>query len=72
VAKVAKQFNIPVFCLSGGIGEGADEVLAQGIDAVLSICDRPLTLEACMRTGGRLIEAASERLCRIIKAVRPS
>jgi glycerate kinase len=72
VAKVAKQFNIPVFCLSGGIGEGADDVLAQGIDAVLSICDRPLTLEACMRTGSTLIESASERLCRIIKAVRPS
>lgn len=70
VAKVAKQFNIPVFCLSGGIGDGADDVLTQGIDAIMSICDRPLTLEACMRTGSTLIESASERLCRIIKAVR--
>ncbi len=72
VAKVAKQFNIPVFCLSGGIGEGAGDVLTQGIDAVMSICDRPLTLEACIGTGDTLIESASERLCRIIKAVRPS
>lgn len=72
VAKVAKQFNIPVFCLSGGIGDGADDVLTHGIDAIMSICDRPLTLETCMRTGGTLIESASERLCRIIKAVRLS
>lgn len=72
VAKVAKQFNIPVFCLSGGLGGGASDVLSQGIDAVMSICDRPLTLDACMRTGTTLIESASERLCRIIKAVRPS
>ena len=71
VAKVAKQFNIPVFCVSGGLGEGADDVLAQGIDAVMSICDRPLTLDACMSAGSALIESASERLCRIVKAVRP-
>jgi len=71
VAKVAKQFNIPVFCLSGGLGDGADDVLAQGIDAVMSICDRPLTLEACMSTGNELIESAAVRLCQIVKAVRP-
>ena len=70
VAKVAKQFNIPVFCLSGGLGDGADDVLAQGIDAVMSICDRPLSLEDCMRTGRALIESASARLCRIIRAAQ--
>jgi glycerate kinase len=70
VAKVAKRFGVPVFCLSGGLGEGADDVLAQGIDAAMSICDRPLTLEECMKTGGALIEAAAERLCRIVRAVR--
>lgn len=72
VAKVAKQCNVPVFCLSGGLGSGAGDVLNLGIDAIMSICDSPLTLEACMRTGATLIESASERLCRIIKAVRPS
>ena len=70
VAKVAKQFNVPVFCLSGGLGEGADDVLAQGIDAVMSICEGPMSLEECMKTGSSLIESGSARLCRIIKAVR--
>jgi glycerate kinase len=71
VAKVAKQFNVPVFCLSGALGEGADTLLSHGIDALLSICDRPMTLEQAMREGETLIEAAAARLCRIIHAVRP-
>lgn len=68
VAKVAKVRGVPVFCLSGGLGQGANDVLEQGIDAVMSICDRPLLLEECMRDGSELIEAGAERLCRIVKA----
>lgn len=70
VAKVAKRFELPVFCLSGGLGEGADDVLAQGIDAVMSICDKPMSLEECMSAGDALIEAGTIRLCRVIKATR--
>ena len=69
VAKVAKTHGAPVFCISGGLGDGADDVLAQGIDAVMSICDRPLSLEECMAAGAQLIEPAAARLCRIVKAV---
>ena len=68
VAKVAKRFGLPVFCISGGLGSGADDVLAHGIDAVFSICDRPLSLQECMANGPDLIESAAARLCRIIKA----
>ena len=68
VAKVAKQFGVPVFCISGGLGDGADDVLAQGIDAAMSICSRPLSLEECMRDGETLIEEAAARLCRILQA----
>jgi glycerate kinase len=68
VAKVAKQFDVPVFCISGGLGDGADDVLAQGIDAVMSICSGPLSLEECMKNGEVLVEAAAARLCRILKA----
>ena len=68
VAKVAKQFDVPVFCISGGLGDGADDVLAQGLDAVMSICSRPLSLDECMRDGATLIEEAAARLCRILQA----
>ena len=69
VAKVAKTHGAPVFCISGGLGDGAEDVLAQGIDALMSICDRPLSLEECMAAGAQLIEPAAARLCRIVKAV---
>jgi glycerate kinase len=72
VAKAAKTHGAPVFCISGGLGDGADDVLAQGIDAVMSICDRPLSLEECMAAGAQLIEPAAARLCRIVMAVRKS
>lgn len=72
VAKVAKQFGAPVFCLSGGLGNGAEDVLACGIDAVMSICDRPMTLDECIAGAPALIESGSTRLCRIIKAARTS
>ena len=68
VAKVAKRFDVPVFCLSGGLGDGADDVLQHGIDALLSICDRPMTLADCMREASALIEAGAARICRIVKA----
>ncbi len=69
VAKVAKSFNVPVFCLSGALGEGTDTLIDHGIDALLSICDKPMTLEEAMREGDALIEAAAARLCRIIRTV---
>jgi glycerate kinase len=68
VAKAAKKFGVPVYCLSGGLGQGANDVLAHGIDALLSICDRPMSLADCMRDGQALIENATARLCRIIRS----
>ena len=67
VARVARQFSVPVFCISGGLGEGADDVLAHGINATLSICQRPLSLAQCMQDAESLIEEAAARLCRILK-----
>ena len=72
IAKRARRYAVPVFCISGGLGAGADDVLSQGIAAVMSICDRPLSLEECMRSGDALIESAAARLCRIVKALRPA
>ena len=68
VARIAKQYNVPVFCISGGLGEGADDVLTHGINATLSICNRPLSLAECMQDAESLIEEATVRLCRILKA----
>ena len=66
VAKVAKKYNVPTLCLSGGLGQGHKDVLEQGIDGVSSIIPRPITLEECMENASELIEDGTERLCRLV------
>jgi glycerate kinase len=67
IARAAKQHHVPVICLSGGLGQGADSVYDQGIDGLMSIIPQPMTLEQCMQQGEALIESAAARLCRVIK-----
>jgi glycerate kinase len=66
VAKVAQQYNIPSICLSGSLGQGAEQVLDQGITGLMSIVPGPMTLNECMYTAEDLIQAATARLCRLI------
>lgn len=67
VAAAAKRHGVPVVCLSGGLGEGADDVLARGIDAVASTIPAPMTLEEAVAHGAALVEAAAARVCRLIE-----
>ena len=67
VAAVAQRHRVPVVCLSGGLIEGADDVLACGIDALASIVPAPMGLEDCVSRGAELIEGAAARVCRLIR-----
>ena len=67
VARLARQADVPVLCLSGGLGKGADEVLEHGIDALMSILPRPMDLEDCMAQSELLIEEAAVRMLRLVK-----
>jgi len=67
VAQVAKQYGVPVVCLSGSLDSTAAAVYQQGIDALMSIVPEPLTLAECVEQGPDLIRAAAERLARLLK-----
>jgi len=67
VAAAAKLHGVPVVCLSGGLGPGADDVLALGIDAVASAVPGPMALEEAMARGAELLEAAAARACRLVQ-----
>lgn len=67
VAAVARRHGVPVICLSGGLGDGAEDVLARGIDALASIAPGPMSLEECVARGPELIEAAAARVCRLVR-----
>jgi glycerate kinase len=67
VAAAAKRHGVPVVCLAGGLGQGADDVLAHGIDAVASTVPGPMTLEEALAAGAGLVEAAAARVCRLVQ-----
>lgn len=67
VAKVAKQYNVPVVCIAGGLGQGHEDVLAQGVDGLMSVVPQPMSLEECMQCGADLITAAAARVMRLVK-----
>jgi glycerate kinase len=75
VAKVAKRHGVPVVCVSGGLGDGAEDVLAEGIDAVVDMIPAPMALEEAMARAAELLEAGAERACRLLalgRALRAS
>jgi glycerate kinase len=67
VAAFAQRHGVPVVCLSGGLAEGADDVLTRGIGALASIVPQAMPLEICMAEGAALIEAGAARACRLIR-----
>ena len=67
VAKLAKKYNVATVCLSGGLGQGCEDVLKQGIDGLMSTVPCPMTLEECIEQGAELIEMGTKRLCQVIK-----
>ena len=67
VAAAAKRHGVPVICLSGGLGPGADTLLDLGVEALAAIPPGPLTLEACVADAAPLLQAAATRVCRAMK-----
>ena len=67
VAQVAKQLNTPVICCAGHIGEGIDELYAEGFTAIVGILDSVCDLETALKNGEKNLERACENVARIIK-----
>jgi len=67
VAKAAKRHGVPVVCLSGSLGPGADDLLAQGVDALACVLPGPMPLEEAMARAAPLLEAAAARLVRALR-----
>ena len=66
VAQAAKKQGTPIVALAGTLGKGWEAVYELGFDAIIPICDSPMTLDQAMADGERLIEQATERILRLI------
>jgi glycerate kinase len=71
VAKVVKQHApIPVFILTGQVGEGAEALYEHGVDGIYAIADGPITLDQSQARVAELLARVSESVARGVQAVR--
>ena len=67
VARRAKARRIPVVLLAGSLGPGYQDVYAHGIDSVVPIADRPMSLRESLARTQELLAAAAERTVRLVR-----
>ena len=61
VARVARAAGVPVVVIAGTLGEGYQEMYAQGVDAAFSLASGPMTLEqACTDAAALLSDRARD------------
>ncbi|MFD0716611.1 glycerate kinase [Paenibacillus sp. GCM10027626] len=70
VAGLARKHGVPAVCLSGGLGPGADALYAQGVTALMSIVDGPMSLDDALAGARPLLERAAENAVRLFAAAR--
>lgn len=67
VARLAKQLGIPVIAITGSIGKDAWVNYTSGIDAYMSIIQKPTSLEKAMEDAANLIADCAEAAVRQIQ-----
>ena len=67
VAWRARERGIPVVAVSGSLGQGFEDVHAEGIDAVASIVSAPMSLEEASTRGEELLADAAAEAMRFMK-----
>ena len=72
VAARAKAQGIPCIALAGSIGDNLGELHQQGLEAVFSICQGPLSLQQAMQTGEELLTRTAEQTVRCFFAGHPA
>ena len=70
VGRRAKARGIPVVCLSGSLGKGAEELYSDGISAFMTTVNSPMTLGEAMKNAESLYFCAAKEMFRLIKTGR--
>lgn len=71
VARRAKEKGLPVIALAGAIGTDYANLSPLGIDAAVSIVNRPMSLDEAMADAGLLLSQCSEAVIRLLKISLP-
>lgn len=67
VSKRCKNIGVPVIAVVGAKGDGAEAVYDQGINAILSIVDKPMALSDAVKNVNELLYSAVKNAMELIK-----
>jgi glycerate kinase len=67
LAKLAKQYGVPVVGLAGSVGEGVEPLFEQGFSSIFSIVNGPMDLDRAMQQAADLLRRASHQVARTIR-----
>ncbi|RRW54504.1 glycerate kinase, partial [Pseudomonas moraviensis] len=65
VARVAKQYAVPVIVIAGTLGEGYQELYQHGIDAAFAVTSGPMTLDQACAEAPRLLRERATDIARV-------
>jgi glycerate kinase len=66
VARRVLKYGVPVIAIVGSVGDGASIVYEHGIDAIIDIVSKPMSLEDSMKSVKILLEQAAENAMRML------
>lgn len=66
VAKIAKQYDVPVIAITGANKVTTSKLYEAGITAIFSIVNGPMSLETAMKNSKQLTEQTAENVMRLI------
>ncbi len=66
ISHYAKQKDIPVLAIAGGMGERAYEIYDKGIDGIMVTPNAPMSLETAMADAKALLEDSADRMFRML------
>lgn len=70
VVRLARRHAVPVVALCGGLGEGWEQALAEGLTAAWSIAPGPATLAELEARAAALLASAATQVARLFVAAR--
>lgn len=67
IARMAQSYKKPVIAVTGMLGTGTEKLYEIGFSAIISICDKPMSIEHAIFNASQLLEDTGERIGRILK-----
>ena len=58
IASLAKKHSVPVLVFTGSIGHGISEIYDQGVTAIFSIVNKPMSLETAIKNATQLLHTS--------------